>query len=116
MGGDGQVEAEEFVLRIQRHRGRSAEAEEVDLPRLDQQIDGAADQVRVQRLQGTVQRGDGAAEDLFCIGFRIVIGLDRAADIRRATGQALGQLKLEFRVAVDAERTAKAVDRRLADL
>ena len=115
MGGHGQVEAEELVLRIQRHRGRGAEAEEVDLPGLDQQIDGAADQVRVQRLQGTVQRGDGAAENLLGIGFGIVISLDRTADIGRAAGQALGQLKLELGVTADAERTAETVDRRFTD-
>ncbi|MCY1426210.1 hypothetical protein D9M71_420260 [compost metagenome] len=103
------------MLRIQCHRGRGAEAEEVDLPGLDQQVDGAADQVRVQCLAGAVQRGDGAAEDLLGIGLRIVIGLHRAADVRGATGQALGQLQLELGVAADAERTAETVDRRFAD-
>ncbi len=39
---DRQVEAEELVLRIHGHRGRGAEAEEVDLPGLDHHVHGAA--------------------------------------------------------------------------
>ncbi|MNN04748.1 hypothetical protein D3C81_1174790 [compost metagenome] len=61
---DRQVEAEELVLRVQRHRAGCAEAEEVDLPGLDQQVHGAVDGARVEQLVGAVQRGDGAAEDL----------------------------------------------------
>jgi hypothetical protein len=49
------------------------------------------------------------------VGLRVVVGLHRAADVRRAAGQALRQLQLEFRVAADTERTAETVDRRFAD-
>ncbi|MDT4842530.1 hypothetical protein FQZ97_764380 [compost metagenome] len=116
MGGYREVEAEELVLGIQGHRGRGAEAEEVDLPGLDQQVDGAADQLRVEALQGAVQGGDGAAEDLPGVGLGAVVGGDRLAHVGGAAGQALGQLHLQFRVAVDAEGAAEAVHRRLADL
>ena len=116
MGGHRQVEAEELVLRIQCHRGRGAEAEEVDLAGLDHQVHGAADQLRIEALAGAVQRGDGRAEDLACVFRRAVVGLYRLADIGGAAGQALRQLHLQFRVAADAERAAEAIHRRLADL
>jgi hypothetical protein len=85
------------------------------MPGLDQQVDGLADQVRVQGLAGAVEGGDGTAEDFLCVGFGVVVGLYRAADVRGAAGQALGQLQLEFRVAADAERAAEAVHGRFAD-
>ncbi|MNE16323.1 hypothetical protein D3C80_1092650 [compost metagenome] len=116
MGRHRQVEAEELVLCIQRYRGRGAEAEEVDLPGLDQHVDGAADQLRIQLLAGTVQRGNGAAEDLLGVGRRIIVGLHCPADVGSAAGQALRQLQLELGVAADAERAAEAVDGRFADL
>ncbi len=87
----------------------------MDLPGLDQQIDGAADQVRVERLASTVQRSNGAAENLLCVSLGIVVGFHCAADVSRAAGQALGQLQLEFGVAADAKRTAEAVDGRFTD-
>jgi membrane protease subunit (stomatin/prohibitin family) len=87
----------------------------VDLSGLDQQVDGAADQVRIESLASAVEGRDGAAEDLLGVGLGIIVGFYRAADIRRAAGQALRQLQLEFGVAADAERTAETVDRRFAD-
>ncbi|MNZ61888.1 hypothetical protein D3C78_799910 [compost metagenome] len=116
VGRDGEVETEELVLGVQGYRGRSAQAEEVDLPGLDHHVHGAADLLRVKLLAGTVERGDGTGKDLLGVGCRIVIGLDGAADIGRATGQALRQLQLELGVTADAERTAEAVDGRFADL
>jgi len=94
VGGDGQVEAEELVLRIQRHRSRCTQTKKVDLPGLDQQVDSAADKVGVQCLAGTVQRGDGAAEDFLCVGSRIIVSLDGTAHVSCAAGQALCQLQL----------------------
>ncbi|MOA19765.1 hypothetical protein D3C78_1401700 [compost metagenome] len=88
----------------------------MDLPGLDQHVDGAADQLRIQLLAGTVQRGNGAAEDLLGVGRRIIVGLHCPADVGSAAGQALRQLQLELGVAADAERAAEAVYRRLADL
>ena len=116
MRGYREVEAEEFVLGIQGHRGRGAEAKEVDLPGLDQQVNGAADQLRVEALAGAVEGGDGTAEDLPGIGLGAVVGFHRAAHVGGAAGQALGQLHFQFWVAVDAERAAEAIDCRLADL
>ncbi|MCY1417789.1 hypothetical protein D9M71_333300 [compost metagenome] len=112
---DRQVEAEELVLRVQRHRTGCAEAEEVNLPGLDQQVHGAVDGARVEQLVGAVQRGDGAAEDLPRIGFGAVVLGHRLGDEGGAAGQALRQLDLQFRVAAHAERAAEAVHRRLAD-
>ena len=115
VGGHCQVEAEELVQRVHGHGSRSAQAKEVDLPRLDQQVHGLADQRRVQGLAGTVQGGDGAAKDLLGVGLGVIIGLYGAADIRGATGQALRQLQFKFRVTADTERTAETVDRRFTD-
>ncbi len=103
VGGDRQVETEELMQGVHGHRGRSTQAEEVDLPGLDQQVHGLADQVRVQGLAGAVQGGDGTAKDLLRVGLRVIIGLHGAADISRATGQALRQLQFEFRVTAHAE-------------
>ncbi|MNN88542.1 hypothetical protein D3C81_2062430 [compost metagenome] len=75
----------------------------MDLPGLDQQIDGAADQVRVEGLASTVQRRNGAAEDLLRVGLGIIVGLNSTADVSSAAGQTLGQLQLEFGIAADAE-------------
>ncbi|MNC22357.1 hypothetical protein D3C75_703560 [compost metagenome] len=104
------------MLGIQGHRGRGAQAEEVDLPGLDHHVHGAADLLRVQLLAGAVERGDGTGEDLLGVGGRVVVSLHRAADVGGAAGQALRQLQLELGVAADAERAAEAVDGRFADL
>ncbi len=103
VGGDSEIEAEEFMLRVQCHRRRSAQAEEVNLPRLNQQVDRFADQVGIKHLAHAVEGRDGAAENLAGVGFRVVIGFHRAADVGGAAGQALGQLQLQLRIAADVE-------------
>ncbi len=88
----------------------------MDLPRLDHQVHRAIHRAGVQSLAGAVQRGDGAAEDLFRVGFGFVVGFHRLADIDRAAGDALRQLDLHLRVAAHAQGTAEAIDGGLTDL
>jgi len=88
----------------------------VDLPGLDHQVDGSADQLRIEALAGAVQRGDGRAENLARVFRRAVVGLHCLADVGGAAGQALRQLHLQFRIAADAERATEAIHCRFADL
>ncbi|MCY1428806.1 hypothetical protein D9M71_447030 [compost metagenome] len=87
----------------------------MDLPGLDQQVDGAVDDARVEQLVGAVQRGDGAAEDLPRVRLGAVVLGHRLGDEGGAAGQALRQLDLQLRIAAHAERAAEAVHRRFAD-
>src|SRR5690606_21748987 len=88
----------------------------MNLPRLDHQVHGMADDLWIDGAAGAVERGDGAAENLAGVSLRTIVGFDCTADVSRTTGQTLRQLKFERRVTGDAERTAKPVYRRLADL
>ncbi len=50
-----QIEAEEFMLRVQGYRRGGTQPEKMDLPRLDEHVHRLADQGRVQLLARAVQ-------------------------------------------------------------
>ena len=93
--GHWQVEPEELVLCVERDRCGSTQTEEMNLTRLNHQVDRMADRLGVDRLAGAVERRDGAAKNLSRIGLWSVIGLYGPADIGRATGETLCQLDFQ---------------------